>query len=64
MSPPETPFKDPEKGTSDEPADKLGWIEGVYLRCISNIFGIILYARLGWIAGQAGIRKLVFYTLI
>ncbi|KAK6741632.1 hypothetical protein RB195_009478 [Necator americanus] len=34
---------------------KFGWIEGVFVRCLQNIIGVILYLRLTWVAGQAGI---------
>uniref|UniRef100_A0A0K0FA40 Solute carrier family 12 member 1 (inferred by orthology to a human protein) n=1 Tax=Strongyloides venezuelensis TaxID=75913 RepID=A0A0K0FA40_STRVS len=34
---------------------KFGWIEGVYFRCLLNIFGVMLYLRVSWVAGQAGI---------
>ncbi|KHJ90358.1 amino acid permease [Oesophagostomum dentatum] len=34
---------------------KFGWIEGVFVRCLLNIFGVMLYLRISWVAGQAGI---------
>ncbi|KAK6107385.1 K-Cl cotransporter family protein [Brugia pahangi] len=34
---------------------KFGWIQGVFVRCILNIFGVMLYLRISWVAGQAGI---------
>ena len=36
---------------------KLGWIQGVYLPTIQNIFGVILYLRMAWIVGVAGVGK-------
>uniref|UniRef100_A0A914C146 Solute carrier family 12 member 3 n=1 Tax=Acrobeloides nanus TaxID=290746 RepID=A0A914C146_9BILA len=33
----------------------LGWVEGVFVRCVSNIFGVMLYLRIGWMAAQAGL---------
>lgn len=36
-------------------APKFGWIKGVMLRCLLNIWGVMLYLRLTWVAGQAGI---------
>uniref|UniRef100_A0A7E4VP44 Solute carrier family 12 member 9 n=1 Tax=Panagrellus redivivus TaxID=6233 RepID=A0A7E4VP44_PANRE len=45
----------------NENATKFGWIEGVLVRCIANIFGVMLYLRMAWVAGQAGI---LFGTLI
>uniref|UniRef100_A0A915PZ03 Uncharacterized protein n=1 Tax=Setaria digitata TaxID=48799 RepID=A0A915PZ03_9BILA len=34
---------------------KFGWIQGVFIRCILNIFGVMLYLRISWVTGQAGI---------
>lgn len=36
-------------------APKFGWIKGVMLRCLLNIWGVMLYLRLTWVAGQSGI---------
>ncbi|KAL3182116.1 hypothetical protein MRX96_035140 [Rhipicephalus microplus] len=36
-------------------AVKLGWIQGVFVRCLLNIWGVILFLRLSWVVGQAGI---------
>ncbi|GFV12905.1 bumetanide-sensitive sodium-(potassium)-chloride cotransporter, partial [Trichonephila clavipes] len=36
-------------------AVKLGWIEGVMIRCLLNIWGVMLFLRLSWVVGQAGI---------
>uniref|UniRef100_A0A8C8F0I6 Solute carrier family 12 member 3 n=1 Tax=Oncorhynchus tshawytscha TaxID=74940 RepID=A0A8C8F0I6_ONCTS len=40
------------------PGDKptrFGWVKGVMIRCMLNIWGVILYLRLPWITAQAGI---------
>uniref|UniRef100_A0A8C4W4D9 Solute carrier family 12 member 2 n=1 Tax=Gopherus evgoodei TaxID=1825980 RepID=A0A8C4W4D9_9SAUR len=34
---------------------KFGWIKGVLVRCLLNIWGVMLFIRLSWIVGQAGI---------
>uniref|UniRef100_A0A914WXK5 Solute carrier family 12 member 3 n=1 Tax=Plectus sambesii TaxID=2011161 RepID=A0A914WXK5_9BILA len=34
---------------------KFGWIEGVFVRCLLNILGVMLYLRISWVAGQAGL---------
>ena len=34
---------------------KFGWFVGVFCRCLLNIFGVIMFLRVGWITGQAGI---------
>ncbi|KAK6178797.1 hypothetical protein SNE40_011302 [Patella caerulea] len=48
---------DVEEGKTTPPADvaKMGWIQGVLIRCVLNIFGVMLFLRLTWITGQAGI---------
>uniref|UniRef100_UPI00398E5B08 solute carrier family 12 member 3 n=1 Tax=Pristiophorus japonicus TaxID=55135 RepID=UPI00398E5B08 len=38
----------------EEPV-RFGWIKGVMIRCMLNIWGVILYLRLSWITAQAGI---------
>uniref|UniRef100_A0A3Q2Z3G3 Solute carrier family 12 member 3 n=1 Tax=Hippocampus comes TaxID=109280 RepID=A0A3Q2Z3G3_HIPCM len=34
---------------------RFGWVHGVMIRCMLNIWGVILYLRLPWITAQAGI---------
>ena len=34
---------------------RFGWMEGVLLRCLLNIWGTMLFLRLTWVVGQAGI---------
>ncbi|CAG5929456.1 unnamed protein product [Menidia menidia] len=34
---------------------RFGWIVGVMVRCMLNIWGVILFLRLSWITSQAGI---------
>ena len=45
----------PKKEKKAKVAPKFGWIKGVMLRCLLNIWGVMLYLRLTWVAGQAGI---------
>ncbi|KIH59091.1 hypothetical protein ANCDUO_10693 [Ancylostoma duodenale] len=45
------------RATKRESEVKFGWIEGVFVRCLQNIIGVILYIRLSWVVGQAGIGK-------
>lgn len=40
---------------SQSPA--LGTLIGVYLPCLQNILGVILFLRLTWIVGTAGIME-------
>uniref|UniRef100_A0A7N6BQL1 Solute carrier family 12 member 1 n=1 Tax=Anabas testudineus TaxID=64144 RepID=A0A7N6BQL1_ANATE len=39
---------------SDKGAVKFGWIRGVLVRCMLNIWGVMLFIRLSWVFGQAG----------
>jgi hypothetical protein len=41
--------------TSDTDEGLLGTLMGVFLPCMQNILGIILFLRLSWIVGQAGV---------
>ena len=34
---------------------KFGWIKGVLVPCLLNIWGVMLFLRLSWVVGQAGI---------
>ncbi|CAG0892929.1 unnamed protein product [Darwinula stevensoni] len=36
---------------------KFGWLEGVFMRCLLNIWGVMLFLRLSWVMGQAGIGE-------
>lgn len=38
-----------------EGAVKFGWIQGVLVRCLLNIWGVILFIRLPWVVANAGI---------
>jgi len=43
---------------------KLGWIDGVYMPCLLNIWGVMLFLRLTWVMGQCGIvQGLLVMTL-
>ena len=41
----------------EDKALKFGWFEGVYMRCLLNIWGVMLFLRLTWVVGQAGILE-------
>ncbi|KAM9311069.1 solute carrier family 12 member 1 isoform 1-T1 [Gastrophryne carolinensis] len=43
---------------------KFGWIKGVLVRCMLNIWGVMLFIRLSWIIGQAGIGLGVIIILL
>ena len=36
-------------------APKVGWIKGVLFSCLLNMWGVMLYLRLSWVVGHAGI---------
>ena len=42
------------KQNSQDPS-KFGWIQGVYIPCLLNIWGVMLFLRLTWVIGQAGL---------
>ncbi|XP_064077807.1 LOW QUALITY PROTEIN: bumetanide-sensitive sodium-(potassium)-chloride cotransporter-like [Macrobrachium nipponense] len=49
-----------QRSVHDEPQgleNKFGWIKGVFVRCLLNIWGVILFLRLSWVTGQAGILQ-------
>ncbi|XP_026712066.1 solute carrier family 12 member 1 isoform X2 [Athene cunicularia] len=43
---------------------KFGWVKGVLVRCMLNIWGVMLFIRLSWIVGQAGIGLGVIIILL
>ncbi|XP_078393673.1 solute carrier family 12 member 6-like, partial [Cetorhinus maximus] len=43
------------KGNNKSP--QMGMLMGVYLPCLQNIFGVILFLRLTWVVGTAGILQ-------
>ncbi|KAL9698244.1 hypothetical protein quinque_001685 [Culex quinquefasciatus] len=47
-----------------EGAIKFGWIKGVLMRCLLNIWGVMLFLRLSWVVGQAGIIQGVLLITI
>ncbi|XP_028256816.1 solute carrier family 12 member 1 [Parambassis ranga] len=52
-----TPSDDLETGAptdDNKGAIKFGWIRGVLVRCMLNIWGVMLFIRLSWVFGQAG----------
>lgn len=47
---------DPDAADKPKKASpKLGTLAGVYFPCMQNIFGVILFIRLTWIIGTAGV---------
>ena len=48
--------EDSDKG-NEKKAIKFGWFEGVYLRCLLGIWGVMLFLRLTWVVGQCGMLE-------
>ncbi|KAL3278148.1 hypothetical protein HHI36_013491 [Cryptolaemus montrouzieri] len=42
---------------------KFGWIQGVLIRCLLNIWGVMLFLRLTWVVAQAGVGQAVILIL-
>ncbi|XP_028043473.1 bumetanide-sensitive sodium-(potassium)-chloride cotransporter [Bombyx mandarina] len=49
--------QNPRDTKSPTPAGgiKLGWIQGVLIPCLLNIWGVMLFLRISWVVSQAGI---------
>uniref|UniRef100_A0A4W6EI38 Solute carrier family 12 member 10, tandem duplicate 1 n=1 Tax=Lates calcarifer TaxID=8187 RepID=A0A4W6EI38_LATCA len=43
------------QGSQGKAPVRFGWVTGVMMRCMLNIWGVILFLRLSWIISQAGI---------
>ncbi|XP_065316812.1 solute carrier family 12 member 1-like isoform X2 [Gordionus sp. m RMFG-2023] len=50
---------DKERGISLGP--KFGWIKGVLVRCMLNIWGVMLFLRLSWVVGQSGVGIIILF---
>ena len=40
----------------------MGWVNGVWIRTLLNIWGVELFLRMGWMVGQSGLGR--FFVLI
>ncbi|XP_060526169.1 bumetanide-sensitive sodium-(potassium)-chloride cotransporter [Cylas formicarius] len=43
---------------------KLGWIQGVLIPCMLNIFGVMLFLRVSWVVAEAGTGLSMIIILI
>ena len=43
---------------------KFGWITGVYIPCLLNIWGVMLFLRLSWVIGQTGLVEGILLILV
>lgn len=42
---------------------KFGWIQGVLMRCLLNIWGVMLFLRLSWVVAQTGVGQAILLIL-
>ncbi|XP_058809410.1 bumetanide-sensitive sodium-(potassium)-chloride cotransporter isoform X2 [Phymastichus coffea] len=42
---------------------KFGWVQGVLVRCLLNIWGVMLFLRLSWVVAEAGVGQAVLLIL-
>uniref|UniRef100_T1JEV4 Bumetanide-sensitive sodium-(Potassium)-chloride cotransporter n=1 Tax=Strigamia maritima TaxID=126957 RepID=T1JEV4_STRMM len=56
--------KDVEIENEGKGVVKFGWIQGVLIRCLLNIWGVMLFLRLSWVVGQAGILEASIIVLL
>ncbi|OQS06382.1 basolateral NaK(2Cl) cotransporter [Thraustotheca clavata] len=59
-----TPFMSLDKGKERTTSNQLGTFNGVYVPCLLNIIGVILFLRLGWAIGQAGVLGMLVIFFI
>lgn len=63
----ETLANDDVKGNGEENVTesvKFGWIEGVLIRNMMSIWGVMLFLRLSWVVAQAGIGETLIIIAI
>ncbi|XP_048484442.1 bumetanide-sensitive sodium-(potassium)-chloride cotransporter [Plutella xylostella] len=61
--PGQTLEKDPGGAPPFSSSMKFGWIKGVLMRCLLNIWGVMLFLRLSWVVGQAGVAQSMLLIL-
>jgi len=47
-----------------KPRANLGALTGVYLPCIQNIFGVMIFIRMAWMTGTAGVPTFFLIVLL
>ncbi|XP_018578158.1 bumetanide-sensitive sodium-(potassium)-chloride cotransporter [Anoplophora glabripennis] len=62
-TPPPTSSISNGKIPNSEGQIKFGWIQGVLVRCLLNIWGVMLFLRLSWVVAQAGIGEAIVLIL-
>ncbi|XP_025017856.1 solute carrier family 12 member 2 isoform X2 [Tetranychus urticae] len=59
-----TVIESPAKPSTALTAVKFGWFEGVFVRTTVNLLGVMLFLRMGWMTGRAGIVVALLQILI
>eukprot|EP01083_Nonionella_stella_P200835 735122_1 len=59
-----TPSWEQEDKTLQQNQQKFGTFKGVTARCLLNIFGVIMFLRMGWMVGQSGILLSITIILL
>ncbi|CAH1967079.1 unnamed protein product [Acanthoscelides obtectus] len=62
-APPTSPTANGKAGNEPDGQIKFGWIQGVLVRCLLNIWGVMLFLRLTWVVAQAGIGQSILLIL-
>ncbi|CAH0552698.1 unnamed protein product [Brassicogethes aeneus] len=57
------PIDDANGKSNTEGQLKFGWIQGVLVRCLLNIWGVMLFLRLTWVVAQAGVGQSILLIL-
>lgn len=53
----QTDKSDAAKDEQEPVGDKFGWIEGVLIRNVLSIWGVMLFVRISWVVALSGICK-------
>lgn len=57
-----------ENGSVEETEEvhgfKLGWIQGVLIPCLLNIWGVMLFLRMPWIVAESGVLQAIVIIVI
>jgi len=59
-----TPSWEVEDAKLQQNQAKFGTFKGVTARCLLNIFGVIMFLRMGWMVGQSGILLSIIIILL
>jgi len=57
-------FHEAEEKVMEKATKKFGTWDGVFASCLLNIFGVIMFLRLPWVVGQAGVPLAIAIILL